>query len=128
MATPQDTTGAEQPADAAVTVWRDVWIALSPIIGVAGAAALYERSLFLTIAEFPWLESVSDSAESGEFSALRQELARQTRADAAAANAALLNSLSQALGRLIGASLAARLLQPVWEKHGPTTQGDNTRL
>jgi hypothetical protein len=123
----QDTTGAEQPADAAVTIWRDVWIALSPIIGVAGTAALYERSLFLTTTEYPWLASVSDSVESGEFSGLRKELARQTMADAAAANAALLNSLSQVLGRLIGASLAARLLQPVWEKHGLPTQGGNTR-
>jgi hypothetical protein len=128
LATLQDTTGAERPADAAVTLWRDVWIALSPIIGVAGTAALYERSVILTIAEYPWLESVSDSLESGEFSALRRELARQTRADAAAANAALLNSLTQVLGKLIGASLAARLLQPVWEKHGHTIQGSSTRL
>jgi hypothetical protein len=126
LATLQDRTGAEQPADAAVTIWRDVWVALSPIIGAAGAAALYERSLFLTIAEYPWLESVSDSPESGEFSILGGELARQTKADAAAANAALLNSLSQVLGKLIGAALAARLLQPVWEKHGHSTQGSST--
>jgi hypothetical protein len=128
LATLQDTTGAEQSADAAVTLWRDVWIALAPIIGAASAAALYERSLFLTIAEYPWLESVNDSLESGEFSVLRRELARQTRADASAANAALLNSLPQLLGKLIGASLAARVLQPVWEKHGRTTQGSSTRL
>lgn len=128
MATVQDITGGEQPVEAAVTIWRDVWMALSPIIGVAGAAALYERSLFLTIAEYPWLKGVSDSLESGDFNALRRELARQTRADAAGANAALLNSLAQVLGKLIGASLAARLLQPVWEKHGHTTQGGSIRL
>jgi hypothetical protein len=122
------TTGAEQPADAAVTIWRDVWTALSPIIGVAGAAALYERSLSLTIAEYSWLKSVSESPESGDFNALRRELAQQTRADAVAANAALLNSLAEVLGKLIGASLAARLLQPVWEKHGHTTQGGSPRL
>jgi hypothetical protein len=123
LATLQDITRAQQPADAAVTIWRDVWVALSPIIGVAGAAALYERSLFLTSAEYPWLESVSGSPESGEFSTLRRELSRHTRTDAAAANAALLNSLSQVLGKLIGASLTARLLQPVWDKHGHPTQG-----
>jgi hypothetical protein len=127
LATVQDITGAEQPAEAAVTIWRDVWMALSPIIGAAGAAALYERSLFLTIAEYPWLKSVSDSLESGDFNALRRELARQTRVDATAANAALLNSLAQVLGKLIGASLAARLLKPVWEKHGNTTEGGSTR-
>jgi len=123
----QDTTDVGQPAEAAVTLWRDVWMELSPIIGAAGAAALYERSLFLTIAEYPWLKSVSDSLESGDFNALRRELARQTRADATAANAALLNSLAQILGKLIGGSLAARLLQPVWEKHGHTTHGGSTR-
>lgn len=128
MATRQDITGAEQPADSAVTIWLDVWIALAPIIGAAGTAALYERSLLLTTAEYPWLESVNDSPESGEFSGLRRELALQTRADAAAANVALLNSLTRVLGRLIGASLAARLLQPVWEKHGHTSQGSSTRL
>jgi hypothetical protein len=128
LAIVQDTTGVEQPAEAAVALWRDVWIALSPIIGAAGAAALYERSLFLAIAEYSWLKNVSDSPESGDFNALRRELALQTRADAAAANAALLNSLAQVLGKLIGASLAARLLQPVWEKHGHTTQDGSTRL
>jgi hypothetical protein len=126
LAAVHDITGVEQPGDAAVTIWRDVWIALSPIIGAAGAAALYERTLFLTIAEYPWLKSVSDSLESGEFSALRRVFLQQTRADAAAANAALLNSLTQVLGKLIGASLAARLLQPVWEKHGHSTQGGST--
>lgn len=128
MAALQDMTGVEQTAEAAVTIWRDVWMALSPIIGAAGAAALYERSLFLTVAEYPWLKSVRDSLESGEFSTLRGELARQTRGDAVAANAALLKSLAQVLGKLIGASLAARLLQPVWEKHGHTTQGASTGL
>jgi hypothetical protein len=124
LTTPQDITGAEQSADLAVTIWRDVWMALSPIIGAAGAEALYERSLFLTIAEYPWLESVDDSLESGELTALRRKLARQTRADAAAANAALLNSLAQVMGKLI----ATRLLQPVWEKHGHPTQGISIRL
>jgi hypothetical protein len=118
LAIVQDTTGVKQPAEAAVAIWRDVWMELSPIIGAAGAAALYERSLFLTIAEYSWLKNVSDSPESGDFNALRRELALQTRDDAAAANTALLNSLTQVLGKLIGASLAARLLQPVWEKHG----------
>ena len=127
LATAQDTTGAEQPSEAAVTLWRDVWTALSPIIGVAGAAALYERSLFLTSAEYPWLKSVSDSPESGDFNALRRELARQAKPDATAANAALLHSLTRILGKLIGNSLAARLLQPVLEKHGYTTRGDSTR-
>jgi len=128
LAIVQDTTGVEQPAEAAVALWRDVWMELSPIIGAAGAAALYERCLFLTTAEYSWLKNVCDSPESGDFNALRRELALQTTDDAAAANAALLNSLARVLGTLIGGSLAARLLQPVWEKHGHTTQDGSKRL
>jgi hypothetical protein len=128
LAIVQDTTVVEQSADAAVALWRDVWMELSPIIGAAGAEALYERSLSLTIAEYSWLKNVSGSPESGDFNALRRELALQTRADAAAANAALLTSLAQVLKKLIGASLAARLLQPVWEKHGHTTLGGSAPL
>jgi hypothetical protein len=122
LARSQELMDHEQPADVAVDTWRDVWNALSPIIGAAGAAALYQRSLSLRISEYPWLSSVIDSLESGEFNSLRQELSQQTRAEAAAANAALLHSLSQILVNLIGASLTARLLQPVFEKHGHANQ------
>jgi hypothetical protein len=123
----QGLTDAEQLADAAVATWRDVWVALSPIIGAAGVAALFQRSLFLGIARYPWLANVRDPPQPGEFNSLRRELLRQTMADAAAANDALLQSLAQVLGNLIGASLTARLLQPVWEKHGHTTQGSSNR-
>jgi len=128
LTTVQDTTGVEQDTETAVAIWRDVWMELSPIIGAAGAAALYERSLLVTVAEYSWLKNVSSSPESGDFKTLHRELAQQTRADAAAANAALLNSLAQVLEKLIGASLAARLLQPVWEKHGHTTLGGSAPL
>ena len=57
-----------------------------------------------------------------DFTALRRELSQQTKADALAANGALLHSLSQLLTNLIGASLTGRLLQSVWEKHGHTVQ------
>jgi hypothetical protein len=112
---------AEQLADAAVAAWHDVWIALSPVIGAAGVAALFQRSVFLRLAEYPWLAHVSDPLPAGEFSSLRRELSQQGRAVAAAANAALLQSLAQVLDNLIGVSLTARLLQPVWEKHGRST-------
>ena len=118
----QALTDAEQLADAAVATWHDVWLALSPIIGAAGVAALFQRSVFLRLAEYPWLANVSEPPPAGEFSSLRRELSQQGRAVAVAANAALLQSLAQILGNLIGVSLTTRLLQPVWEKHGRATQ------
>jgi hypothetical protein len=122
LASVQALTDAEQLADAAVATWHDIWIALSPVIGAAGVAALFQRSVFLIMAEYPWLANVSDPPPAGEFNSLRRELSQRRQADAAAANAALLQSLAQVLGNLIGASLTTRLLQPVWEKHGRTTQ------
>ena len=127
MASTQALTDAEQLADAAVATWHDVWIALSPVIGAAGVAALFQRSVFLRMAEYPWLANVSDPPPAGEFNSLRRELSLQRQDEAAAANAALLQSLAQVLGNLIGASLTTRLLQPVWDRHGGSTQDNSTK-
>ena len=126
LASVQAQTDAEQLAGEAVATWHDVWNALSPVIGAAGVAALFHRSVFLRAGEYPWLSNVSDSPPAGEFNSLRLALSQQRRDDAAAANAALLQSLAQVLGNLIGASLTTRLLQPVWEKHGNTPQDRST--
>jgi hypothetical protein len=127
LASVQEPTDAEQLAAAGVDAWRDVWSALSPIIGTAGVAALFQRSLYLRMAEYPWLANVSGPPPHGDFNTLRRELSQQTKTDAAAANDALLQSLAQILGNLIGASLTTRLLQPVWEKHGHTKQDRPTQ-
>jgi hypothetical protein len=123
LAALQEVTDAEKIADAAVATWHDVCAALSPIIGLGGVAALYHRSLSLSVTAYPWLANVSDyPAQPGDFAALRRELSQQTKADATAANDALLHSLSQLLTNLIGALLTGRLLQSVWDKHGHTVQ------
>jgi hypothetical protein len=127
LASAQTLTDPEQLADAAAAAWHDVWIALSPVIGGAGVAALFRRTLFLRTAEYPWLADVSDPTSAGEFDSLRCAVLQQRPADAIAANAALLQSLAQVLGTLVGASLTNRLLQPVWEKHGHTTQDRSTQ-
>jgi hypothetical protein len=115
-------TDIEQLADASDATWHDIWIALTPVVGAAGVAALFQRSLFLRAVEYRWLANVSEPSLHGEFDTLRAELLQQTVAEAAAANDALLQTLVQVLGTLIGASLTTRLLQPVWEKHGRSTQ------
>jgi hypothetical protein len=101
-------------ADAAVSMWRDVDAALSPIIGRRGVAALFQRSLFVTRPAHSWLASVHEStAWPGQFDALHAALSRQTGQLAAAANGALMQNFSDLLGNLIGGSLTERLLASV---------------
>jgi hypothetical protein len=107
---------AGQIADAAVAVWAAIDKALSPVIGQRGSAALFQRSLHLTQADYPWL----GAAHQGEvarygFDVLRAALAQQTAKDAAAAHDRMLHTFIDQLAALIGASLTQRLLRPAWE-------------
>jgi hypothetical protein len=111
---------AGEVADATVATWRDIDAALSPIVGKRAVAALYARSLHLTRASHPSLADVQDGVLSfDEFASLHAALARQTAPDAAAASAALLQTFTDLLTRLIGAPLTERLLRPVW--HNPSS-------
>lgn len=104
----------EQIADLALSIWRGVDAALSPIIGQHGVAALYKRSLYLTRAEHPCLTAVYEGQLGpGEFATLQTALSLQTSEDASAANAALLQNFHDLLAKLIGAALTEQLLRPV---------------
>ena len=104
-------------ADMAGAIWKDVSIALSPIIGQTGVAALFKRSIHLTRSVHPCLAAVlDDQAQPGESANLQAVLAQQTRATAMAANIALLQNFQNLLISLIGLSLTERLLRPVWDK------------
>ena len=108
---------AERIADAAVSVWRDVNAALSPVIGHRGVAALYKRSLYLTQAAHACLALVHEGdLLPGDFSALRAALSQQTTQDAAAAHGAVLQAFYDLLTNLIGASLTEQLLRSVLDK------------
>ena len=102
---------ARAVADAAASTWHQVDDALSPIIGERGVIALFKRSLHLTLTAHPWLPQ--QAADHEAFAALHASLSNQTAADAAAAQGALLHNFRSLLAKLIGASLADRLLQPV---------------
>jgi hypothetical protein len=110
-----DDASAEQVANAIVVIWREVDQALHPIIGHRGVAALFNRSLSLTAATYPWL-SLGHQGVLAAFdpSALRGALARQSAADAAAGGVALFQSFRELLESLVGASLTERLLRSVW--------------
>jgi hypothetical protein len=103
-------------AEKAVTTWRAVEAALSPIIGKRGVAALYKRSLYLTCADFPWLSAAFGTAAlAGEYSPLKTALSQQTASNAAAASGNLLQTFYNLLVNLIGASLTGRLLAAILE-------------
>ena len=106
---------AAQVADSTVAVWRDVYAALTSVIGVRGVDALYRRSLFLQRAAYPWLADASGSPDTAtDLAALKAALAQQDSAVAAAAGGDTLQTFHELLTTLVGAALTVRLLRTVW--------------
>jgi len=117
-------------ADSTISIWRGIEIALIPIVGSRGFAALYARSLYLVRAKHPCLlpsdERVPQTAKLAE---LRVALATQTSAEAAAASSALLQAFFDLLTGLIGDALTGQLLRSVCDAHAhddPTAQEHST--
>ena len=111
----RDGANSARLADAAVSQWQAVDAALVPIIGNLGVAALYHRSLFLSAKVHPWLDHErSADARAMDLPALRAVLAGRDPADAATGSSALLRTFMELLASLVGASLAERLLGPIW--------------
>ncbi|MBC7701168.1 hypothetical protein [Aquabacterium sp.] len=107
---------AAQAASVAVTIWSAIDLALAPIVGQRGFAALYKRSLQLTGVDFPCLATVQDAVvQVAEFSVLHAVLSQQENPTAAAASVALLGNFHDLLTKLIGRSLTDRLLRSVCE-------------
>ena len=100
---------------AIVSAWTQIEAALTPIIGQHGVAALYERSLYLTRVNHPWLAAVPENTEARmDLTALSSVLAKQKSAAAAAGGGAHLQAVYELLSSLIGASLTGRLLRSTW--------------
>lgn len=86
---------------------------LARLVGRGGMGTLLARSLTLTRATFPWVTSVGSAADSpGEV--LQACLERQDADAAREALTAFVALFIGLLGRLIGDSLVARLLQELW--------------
>ncbi|MDB5999781.1 MAG: hypothetical protein JWP52_1480 [Rhizobacter sp.] len=103
-------------ADAVVATWQDITVALTPIIGSGGIAALYQRSLYLTSPAHPWLaDQHKGVAAVMNLAALKTAIAAQGRESAGAAGVALLQTFHELLTTLVGPSLTERLLRSVWE-------------
>jgi len=106
---------ADETAEVAVLIWRNIDAGLAPIIGQQGVAALLRRSLYLMRDTRPWLAScAADAAGAPAFGELQSALRAQPAADAAQANGALLQVFHDLLSSLIGASLSERLLESAW--------------
>lgn len=105
---------AEQVAEVAVSIWREIDAALAPIIGQSGVAALLGRSQYLVRAAHPWLGSFQHETPSAPaLDALHSALSSQSAEEATQGNAALLQVFHDLLASLIGASLCERLLRSV---------------
>ncbi len=112
-----DDASAGQIADAIVALWQEIDQALHPIIGHRGVAALFNRSLHLAAADYPWLAIGHRGVPAAvDPSALKAALAKQAAAEAAAAGVALFQSFHGLLASMVGASLTDRLLHSVWDR------------
>ena len=114
-----DPAAAADVAAALGHVWADLVVALSPVIGPRGTAALLQRSLHLASAAHPWLLSATPADKAAlDPAPLVAQIARRDDAEASAATACLLHTFDTLLASLIGSSLTERLLRPV---HSPAT-------
>ena len=105
---------AEQIADAIVVIWSDINQTLHPIIGFRGVAALFNRSLNIAAATYPWIaERRSGALAELDSSALKSALLNRPPSEAAAGGAALFVTFHELLASLIGSTLTEQLLRPV---------------
>ena len=112
----RDGSDAVPIAALVVLKWRSIDNALSPIIGHGGVAALFKRSVSLTLHTYPWLAPLQEGADQPHnFAALQSALCRQPSAEAAAAAGALLQKFLDLLTHLIGDALTERLLRSIWD-------------
>lgn len=118
---------AKQIGDALVGTWRELEVALTPVLGRRGVGALYKRSVHLVATAHPWLPGVAEDLQTVmELEPLHHAVARQTSADAAAAGADLLQTFHDLLCGLVGSSLTERLLRSVWSSFSSSPTGQET--
>jgi hypothetical protein len=109
---PADGTRVAAAIDA---LWNDIDRALRPIVGGRGVAALFERSLHLTLAAHPGLAQRDDLVDlTLDPAGLASLLNQKTPLEAAELGDAFLNTFRALLESLIGPSLTERLLRSAW--------------
>lgn len=123
---------AQQPeniADAAMSHWEKLADEIISIVGEAGFASLYERTLHLAQSTFPWLAPDSSPLQPApnpnghRFVELGMRLANQTPAHAREAHRLLLTIFTDILASLIGEQLTAGMLREAWGNIASVTSG-----
>lgn len=118
-----DAPDANAVAEATIRTWHEVATRIVPVIGVGGRDVLFNRSLHLTCMAFPWLTIVGDHRDSTALLAnLKERLAGRETAAATEASYTLLVTFTEMLTNLIGESLTARLLGPIWVASSPAAE------
>lgn len=95
--------------------WQRLASQLTQLIGDGGFCALYERTIKLTVLEFPYLTVPSEQHVEGMLRSLRNNFAAVDSSKASQANLALLQTYTGLLSTLIGESLTVRILISAWE-------------
>lgn len=109
--------GADSAAKCVASLCEDIGIALTPIVGPRGVAALYKRSLFLTSHEHPVLSGLHEGLHTTmDVSRLTTTLTALSEAEANTVGTALLQSFYELLSSLVGLSLTERLLSSLWDR------------
>ncbi len=121
-------TNSIQIADAVAQIWGEAAVALTPIIGQEGVAALLKRSLFLSGSTYAWLSIAPKSATKViDLEMLKSLIAGRTVEEATAASTALFLQFNGLLTNLIGPSLADRILESAWaDPSSGTTAQDHS--
>lgn len=102
-------------ADVIIAMLLDTNASLVPIIGPKGVAALYRRSLHLSMSLHPRLTDICQPlADPLDLTQLKSLLIQQNKDDVIFFGEALLKALYELLVMLIGSSLSRRLLLDVW--------------
>ncbi len=120
---------AQQPgniADAAMGHWEKLADEIISIVGEAGFASLYERSVHQAQSTFPWLppgSSPPQSPHNHRFVELGMCLADQTPAHARAAHSLLLTIFTDILVSLIGEQLTSSIVRAAWGNLASVTSG-----
>jgi hypothetical protein len=108
-----DEAAVRDVAEQVVEFLRHAKAALSPILGTKSSTALYQRSLYLTSSEHPWLAAAcGEWGFTDPFLILEKAVLRQTLRSAQAAIQTLLHKFRSLLDHLIGVSLTTYLLYP----------------
>jgi len=122
-----DAPDAGAIAEATLGTWHLVATRLAPVIGTRGVDVLFDRSLHLTSAAFPWLSMRGDHEGNALVLATLKAHLESSGEDAAAeASYTLLVTFTELLTTLIGESLTERLLEPVWAPPSSESEQEST--